>query len=268
MNRTFDPPAPERAPTASTATRVLGFAVLVGAVVALWAALLASPADKVQQDSVRLMYIHVPSAWLAYAAFFVTALSSALYLWKRTRSERYDLLAGASAELGVIFCGLTLVTGMVWGRATWGVFWTWDARLTTTALLFLLYVGYLALRRTQTDPVGRAKRSAIAALVAFIDVPVVHQSVEWWRTLHQEPTIASRDLDPQIDGTMLVTLLLSMVVFSALYAWLLTHRYRLAWMEREAEAHRLDAALVERLAGDERGRLDEVSTIDVEEVRS
>ena len=135
-------------------------------------------------------------------------MCSVLYLWPRTRSLTLDRFAGASAEIGVLFTGLALVTGMLWGRPTWGVFWTWDARLTSTALLFLLFLGYLAIRRLPAPPEQRAKRAAIAGLIAFIDVPIVHLSVEWWRSLHQDATVARRDLDAQLDGTMLFTLFL------------------------------------------------------------
>ena len=144
--------------------------------------------------------------WVAYLAFGVTALGSVMYLWKRTRSLTWDRVAGASAEIGVVFTAVGLVTGMIWGHPTWGVYWTWDARLTTTSLLFVLYLGYLALRRMPAEPHVRAKRAAILGIIAFIDVPIVHHSVEWWRTLHQDATVLRRDLDVQIDGIMLFTL--------------------------------------------------------------
>ena len=120
-----------------------------------------------------MLYIHVPTAWLAFLAFGVTALGSALYLFPKTRSLAWDRVAGASAEIGVLYTGLTLVAGSIWGRITWGVYWTWDARLTTTALLFVLFLGYLALRRLPATHEQRAKRCAIAGLIAFIDVPIV-----------------------------------------------------------------------------------------------
>jgi heme exporter protein C len=228
--------------------RLLGGVTVVGFGLLALLALVVSPADELQGDSVRLMYVHVPSAWLAYLSFGVTALGSVLYLWRRTRSRSWDLLAGASAEVGVLFTGLTLLTGMIWGRATWGVWWTWDARLTTTALLFVLFLGYLALRRVPTEVDVRSRRAAIAGLVGFANVPIVHQSVEWWRTLHQEPTVLRRDLDPQIDDLMLFTLFLGGTVFTSLYAWLTIHRFRVGWLEERVERRVLDAAIVERRA--------------------
>jgi heme exporter protein C len=192
------------------------------------------------------MYLHVPSAILAYVAFGVTVLSSVLWLWRRTRARAWDLLAGASAEIGVLFTALCLATGMLWGRPTWGVYWTWDARLTTTALLLVLFLGYLALRRIPAEPDVRARRSAIVALIAAVDIPIVHYSVDWWRTLHQGETIST--LDPKIDDLMLFTLSLSIVAFGLVYVWLVTHRYRVAQLEEMLEERVLDLAIEERRA--------------------
>jgi heme exporter protein C len=205
-----------------------------------------TPPDVVQGDLVRLIYLHPPLAWVMYVAFGVTALASALYLWPRTRDARWDAAAGASGEIGVVFCALTLATGSIWGRPTWGVWWTWDARLTTTALLLALFVGYLALRRVPAEAGLRARRSAIAALVAFADVPIVHLSVKWWRTLHQQPTLLRPD--PQIHGSQAWTMLLGFLGMTLLYGWLLAHRMRVERLEAELEARVLDTALAERRA--------------------
>ena len=234
--------------TGTKATRVIGALVLVGLPLLVLLGLLASPEDVEMCDSVRIMYVHVPSAWLAYLAFGVTALCSVLYLWPRTRSLTLDRFAGASAEIGVLFTGLALATGMLWGRPTWGVFWTWDARLTSTALLFLLFLGYLAIRRLAAPPEVRAKRAAIAGLIAFIDVPIVHLSVDWWRSLHQGATVARRDLDAQLDGTMLFTLFFGLVVFTLTYVWLLLHRQRQLWLEDQQGDASLERAIAERRA--------------------
>jgi heme exporter protein C len=202
----------------------------------------------VQGDAVRLMYVHVPSAWLAYLAFFVTAVGSVCYLIPKTRSMAWDRIAAASAEIGVLFTGLALVTGSIWGRLTWGVFWTWDARLTTTALLFLLFCGYLALRRLPASPEQRAKRAAVVGLVAFLDVPIVHMSVQWWQTLHQKPTILRPDLDPQIDGLMLFSVFVGVIAFTLVYAWFMLHRLRIRRMEEWLDDQGLEAAIAERRA--------------------
>ena len=194
------------------------------------------------------MYVHVPAAWIAYLAFGMTTLASVLWLWQRTRAPKWDRLAVASAELGVVFTGLTLALGMLWGRPVWGVYWTWDARLVSTAVLFFLYLGYLALRRVIAEPEARAKRAALAALIAFVDVPVVHFSVEWWRTLHQKATVLTPDLDPKIGGDQALTLLWGVVAFTITFGWLVTRRYRLAVQEDALEGRLLDVAIAERRA--------------------
>jgi len=229
-------------------TSLLGGLAAAGLAVLVALGLFVSPPDFQQGDAVRLMYLHVPAAWIAYLAFGVTALASALYLWRRTRSPVWDTVAGASAELGVLFTGLTLALGSLWGRPVWNVWWAWDARVVSTAVLFFLYLGYLALRRVPADPAVRAKRSAIAALAAFVDVPVVHFSVEWWRTLHQKATVFNAELNPTIEGTMAWALLAGVVAFTLLYLYLLEHRYRLAVMEDRLEERLLEAAIAERRA--------------------
>jgi heme exporter protein C len=213
-----------------------------------WLGLAVAPTDAVQKDAQRLMYVHVPAAWLAYLAFGVTAVCSALYLWPRTRSLHYDRLAGASAEIGVLFTALTLALGSIWGRPVWGTWWTWDARLVTTAILFFLYLGYLALRRVPDDPQVRARRSAIAALIAVVDVPIVHFSVSWWRTLHQEGTVFGEDRDAQLDSTMAWILMLGVVTFTLVYLYLVLRRYDLAGIEEATDERQLERAIVERRA--------------------
>jgi heme exporter protein C len=225
---------------------VLGWAALASLAVLAVLALAVAPPDAVQGDAQRLMYVHVPAAWLAYLAFGVTAAASALYLWPRTRSTVWDRVAGASAELGVLFTALTLVLGSLWGRPIWGVWWVWDARLVTTAVLFFLYLGYLALRRIPGP--GREKRCAVAALVAFVDVPIVHFSVDWWRTLHQEGTVFNRELEAQIHGVMAFTLLWAVLTFTLLYVVLLDRRYRLAALDEDRERRELERAIADRLA--------------------
>ncbi len=226
---------------------LLGAAVVIAlglqAVLALWVA----PPDANQGDAQRLMYIHVPAAWLAYLAFTVTAVASVLWLWPRTRAVKWDLVAGASAEVGVVFTALTLALGSLWGRPVWGTWWEWDARLTTTAVLLFLYLGYLALRRTGDSPDERGRRCAIAALVAFADVPVVHFSVTWWETLHQEATVFNPKLETNITGTMAWTLLWSVVAFTILYAYLVRSRTRLAEMQEGLEERELARAIAERI---------------------
>lgn len=213
------------------------------AVVALGLSLLRSftvEADITQGDVQRLMYVHVPSAWLAFLAFGVTVFGSAA--WLRTRRGKWDRLAAASAEVGVVFTGLAIAAGMVWARPVWGQFWTWEPRLVTTALLFFIYLGYLSLRRAVIDPVVRARRAAIMGIVAFIQVPIVYQSVNWWRSLHQT---SSRN---SIDAPLRLTLWIAVLAFTFVYLALMRRRLELARLEEQLEARQSEE--VSELAGD------------------
>jgi heme exporter protein C len=223
-----------------------GASVVVALAIAAAFALWLSPPDAQQGDVVRLLYLHVPTIWVAYLAFFVTAVASVLWLVPRTRRTEWDLLAGASAEVGVVFTGLTLIIGSIWGRPTWGTYWVWDARLTTTAILFFLYLGYLALRRTGTTADERGKRCAIAALIAFADVPIVHFSVTWWQTLHQQGTVFNPKLDVEIHGSMAFTLVWGVFAFTLFYVYLVLRRLQLAELEEGLEERELELAIAER----------------------
>jgi len=225
---------------------LLGVIGVVGLAVTVWLGLWVTPPDRFMGNLVRLLYIHPPVAWVMYIAYGLSFLASVLYLWPRTRDLRFDRLAGSSAEVGVVFTGLTLVSGSIWGRPTWGTWWTWDPLLTTTALLFVLYLGYLALRRVPGEPATRARRSAIGALVAFLDLPIVYFSVDWWRSLHQAPTVTVGRT--YVHGSMAWTLLLGFVSMTALFFWLVGHRYRLAALVDAEEDLALSAAVAERRA--------------------
>ena len=179
------------------------------------------PPDADQGDVQRIMYVHVPSAWLAYAAFFVTFVGGLLYLARR--DLRFDRFAAASAEIGLVFTALAIVTGAIWGKATWGKWWDWDPRLTTTAILFVVYAAYLLLRQSLVDRQRRARLAAVFGIAGFLNVPIVHFSVLWWRGLHQPPTVI-RPGDPTIDHLLLGELLASVVSFTLVYLWLLRRR--------------------------------------------
>lgn len=206
---------------------------------------LFSPPDVVQGDLTRMLYIHVPSIITAYAAFALTTAATIGYLIKR--DLRWDRWAAASAEVGVVFLGLAIATGMIWGKPVWGVWWTWDARLTSTALMFFIYVGYLGLRRSISDPESRARRSAILGIVAVVQIPLVHFSVLWWNTLHQAPTIL-RPGEPQIDPPLATALLVSLAAFLVVFSTLL--RRRLALSNIESRLFEAGLAADAPLAGD------------------
>jgi heme exporter protein C len=234
--------------TGTRRTRTLGILAFVGIVWLVVFGLFISPKDIVQSDSVRILYLHAPSAWVAYLAFGVTGVSSAAYLWKRTRSLTWDRIAGASAEIGVVFMAITLISGSLWGSITWGTYWRWDPRLTTTAFLFITYVGYLAVRRLGGAHESRARRSAVVALLGALEIPLVHFSVTLWRSLHQEASVLNENRDAKLDGLMLFSLFVGLIAFTLLYVWLLLHKQRVLAMEDALDTHGLDAALVERRA--------------------
>jgi heme exporter protein C len=231
--------------TGSRSTRVLGLLALVSLGTTVVAGL-SLPQTQEQHAYSRLIAIHPPIAWGAYLALGVTGLASALYLWPRTRRRSWDLIAGSSAEIGAVFLALTLVTGSIWGRPTWGVWWVWDARLTLTALLLALSLGYLALRRVPAAAEVRGTRSAIAALLMLAVVPIDHFAVDWWRTLHQDSSFERAKSN--LDGAFIAAMLLGFAAMTLVYAWLLVHRYRLEQLEERLETEGLELALAERRA--------------------
>jgi heme exporter protein C len=248
----MNPPARSAAAAAARAPRprwltVVGALGVVGLAVTVWLGLWVTPPDQTQGNLARLLYIHPPIATVAlYWAGGVALVGSLLYLWPRTRSYFWDRLAAAGVEVGAVFAALTLVTGSLWGRPVWGAWWTWDARLTSTALLLLLEVGYMALRRVPADPAIRARRCAVAAILIAIDVPIVHFSVDWWNTLHQGGTILDPGFNLHVHGLMLWTLLIGFIAFSLVFVWLLGVRYRIEVLQDSVGDQELEVSLAER----------------------
>jgi heme exporter protein C len=226
------------------AERKLAALAAVAVAAALVMALFVTPPDAQQGQVFRLIYLHVPSAWLAYLSFAVVFVASIAYL--RTKRTRWDRLAAASAEVGVVFTALTLIIGSIWAKPIWGTWWTWDPRLTTTAVLLLIYVGYLAVRRLSDDPMRRATWSAVVGVVGFVDVPIVHLSVVWWRSLHQVPAVAK--FAPRMAPVMGWTLLLAVVAFTVLFAYLVVVRLRVGRLEARAVAEALSPRIGVRAA--------------------
>lgn len=233
------PWAPERGRAGarpSLAAKVLGAAAVVVLATGLYLGLVVVPPDAVQGEVQRIMYLHVPSIVTAYLAFFVVFCSSILYLWKR--DLRFDAVAVSSAEIGVVLTGITLATGSIWGKSTWGVWWTWDARLTLTAILFTIYVGYLMLRAFAEEPQAGARYGAVLAIIGFLDIPLNHMAVQWWRTLHQ-PSSILRPGGPSVAPVMLVPLAINFAGLILLYAYLLLERIRLERIRHCAAEARL-----------------------------
>jgi heme exporter protein C len=192
----------------------------------LYWGLIASPADYQQGEAARILYIHVPAAWLGLFCYAAAALCAGVYIVYTHRLA--DLAAGGFARVGMVFAGICLATGSIWGRPTWGAWWVWDARLTSVLLLFCLYGGYLMLRGRTVDAAGAAKRSAILLLIGALNLPIIKYSVEWWNTLHQPASITSieRLRDPALDNAMLYPLLTMALGLFALAIYLV-----LVWIE-------------------------------------
>jgi heme exporter protein C len=230
------PEAGSQAPTAQRPgnNTILAWSTAVLMALSLYAVFIYAPIERTQGPAQKIFYFHVPLAWDAYLAFFCTLVGSIAYL--KTAKPRWDMLANSAAEIGVVFTTLVLVSGSIWGKTIWGTWWTWDARLTSTLVMWFIYVGYLMLRSSIGRTTVRAARyAAVLGIVGFIDVPIVHMSVTWWRTLHPQPTIAN-PAGPTLPGSMLATFFLCLVTFTILFVWLLRERMAVEQLHHEVEA--------------------------------
>ncbi|MBI2088822.1 MAG: cytochrome c biogenesis protein CcsA [Deltaproteobacteria bacterium] len=218
---------------------ILGGLTLVSVLLGLYWGLVQAPPDAYQGQLQRIMYLHIPTILTAYLSFFIVFIMSCLYLWKRDRRD--DILAYSAAEIGVLFTGLTIIEGSIWGKPTWGVWWTWDARLTLTAILFLIFVGYLILRSLIEDENRGAICGAVLGIIGFLDIPLIHMSVYWWRTLHQPPSILRPDKLPweNVHPSMLIALSINFAAFLLLYFYLLSLRFHVGEMREEVKRMKL-----------------------------
>jgi heme exporter protein C len=192
------------------------------------------PTEKQEGLVQRIMYYHIPSAWLSFFAFFIVFISSILYLWKRERE--WDIYAQSSAEIGVVFCSLVLVTGPIWAKPIWGTWWVWDARLTSTLVLWLIYVAYIMLRLQSDAGSMRARYSAVIGIAGFLNIPIIHFSVLWWRTFHPKPKmITPEGFGAGMDDSMVMTLMISLGAFTLLYFLLMGQRVRIEKMKDEID---------------------------------
>jgi heme exporter protein C len=215
----------------------LGALTALAMAVTVYQIFLVAPVDSTG-DAFRVFYFHVPIASLCFVAFFVVFVASIVYLWKR--DERWDWLARAAAETGTIFATLTLITGSIWGRTTWGTWWTWDPRLTTTLILWFIYAGYLMLRSYTGRTAAGARAAAVLGIIGFVDVPIDYLSVTWWRTIHPPTNFVASAL-PTSAG---FPFMLSFLTFALLFAFLLILAYQLQRVQAGAERLR------EQLAAD------------------
>ena len=219
---------------------ILGAVALLLVIAAAYASFFIAPTERTMGDIQRIFYFHVGSAWAAMDAFFVCFIANLLYVWKR--QQKYDSLAVSCAEVGLVLTTVVLITGPIWAKPVWGIYWTWDARLTSTFVLWLLYISYLLLRSLIEEADRRALLSALFGIFAFIDVPLVFFSIRWWRTQHPAPVImggAGSGLDPTMSKVFFFNVL-AMHVFAA---FLIVERYIVEKMrhdiellQREAEA--------------------------------
>lgn len=221
------------------AKKILGSLALIFIVCGLYFGLVQAPPDAYQGEVQRIMYLHIPSILTAYLSFFIVFIGSCLFLWKR--EKRDDILAHSGAEIGVLFTGLTIIEGSIWGKPTWGVWWTWDARLTLTAILFLIFIGYLMLRSLIEDENRGAVCAAVLGIIGFLDIPLIHMSVYWWRTLHQPPSILRPDKLPweNVHPSMLIALAVNFIAFLLLYFYLLSLRIHLGELQEKVKNVRL-----------------------------
>lgn len=230
--RPADPEAGVRVPPArGVGFRLLGGTTLLALLVATGLAFFYAPPDAVQGQAQRIFYFHVPLAWVAYLAFFLVLVGSIGYLWRRQAG--WDRLAQAAAEIGLVLTSLVLFTGALWGKTIWGTWWSWDPRLTATLVLWFIYLGYGMIRALTVEPERGCRFAAVLGIVGFLDVPIVHQSVVWWRSLHPAPVVLNAN-GPQLPGSMLLTLLVNLLAYTLLFGWVLLWRLRIAQLEAAA----------------------------------
>jgi len=212
----------------------LTWASAIAMIAALYMVFVYAPTERTMGDVQRIFYFHVSSAWVGFFAFFVTLMASVAYLWKGTR--RWDILALSSVEVGVVFITMTIISGSLWAKVAWNVWWTWDPRLTTSTILWLIYVSYLMLRNAIDDAARRARFAAVYGIVGFVSVPITFMAIRWWRTIH--PVIFESE-GFHLTGPMLITLLFCIGAFTLLYFTLLVHRVRLEQLANEVEQLKL-----------------------------
>ncbi len=244
MSLTSPPPAAPRQPVR---LRVLGLAALGLFGVGLYLALFTSPADVNQGELIRIMYAHVSVAWISFLAVALTALFGCLFLWSGKRV--YDVWAVANAELALIFAALTLIGGMTYSRPTLNTWWTWDAKLTLTALMFALLVGYFIVRGLLDDPERRGRVSAVVSIIVLASLPFNYLAAEWFRTLHPAKSLALDGSGVTMDGSMVRVLLVNVAAAAVLYVYFMLERVRLGRLEAglsEAKDARAVAAGSER----------------------
>jgi len=227
-------PPEARMPVVSLILLALTF---VSMMVSIWMIFLYAPTDAIEGDPQRIFYFHLPTAILGMLSFGIVTLGGLMFLWKK--DERWDWVARAAAEVGVVFLTFALITGSIWGRTTWGTWWTWDARLTTTLILWFIYIGYIMLRSYMGRTPSSARAGAVLAVIGLIDVPIIYESVNWWRTLHPQQVITLTS-SPQLPAEMLYTLIVACIACTLLFSLLIVQVYQLEKMQTLAQRLRAE----------------------------
>jgi len=217
---------------------VLGVLGIITTLVLHWMVFFWVPTERTMGVVQRIFYIHVPAAWVAFMAFGIVAICSAVYLW--LKDDRLDMAAKAAAEGGMLYTTIVLLTGPLWGRVAWGTWWTWEPRLTLTLLLWFIYLGYFLVRSSTENPERGKRFAAVVGIIGALDIPLIHLSVVWFRSLHPEPVVMKPD-GPSLDPAMLNTLFVGLGASTLIFFSFFLFRYGLERMER-ALAHRQMAA--------------------------
>jgi heme exporter protein C len=211
---------------------ILGGAAILLVIASAYAAFFIAPEERTMGLIQRIFYFHVSSAWAGFTAFFLCFIGNLLYVWKR--DQKYDWLAVSGAEVGLAFTTVVLITGPIWAHPVWGIWWTWDARLTSTFVLWLLYVSYLLLRSLVDEPDRRALLSSLFGIFAFLDVPLVFGAIRWWRTQHPQPVIMGGQ-GSGLDPTMKSVFFFSALAMHVFMLFLVAERYALEKMQTETD---------------------------------
>lgn len=235
-NRATSVEQPERGTVAKKraglpiASLLLGALTVIGMMISLWMIFLYAPTDAVQGPPQRIFYFHVPMAWVGMLSFVVLAFAGIMYLIKK--DERWDWLARAAAEVGAVFITLAIVLGSIWGKTIWGTWWTWDPQLTTTLILWFMYVGYIMLRSYMGRAAEGARSGAVLAIVGVIDVPIIYEATNWWRTLHPPHEVGQAGALPP---SVTLTLMVALVTFTLFYSFLMIQLYQFVKLQTLAQ---------------------------------
>lgn len=212
------------------ATLILGVLSFVGMMISLWMIFLYAPTDKIQGPPQRIFYFHVPMAWLGMLSFTIMAVVGVIYLIKK--DERWDMVGRAASEVGMVFLTMAIILGSLWGRPIWGTWWTWDPKLTASLILWFMYVGYMMVHSYMGRTPESARAAAVVALIGVVDVPIIYEATNWWRTLHP---VAEIGVAGALPPSVTLTLMVALTTFTLLYSFMMIQLYQLVKMQTLAQ---------------------------------